>query len=45
MFEFLDPGQFEWRYRPVHNLYSVEPNGETLGELAMRTGAWTSNGD
>lgn len=38
--EALSPGRFEFRYMPVHNSFSTEPNGETLGELAERTGAW-----
>lgn len=38
--ESLFPGRYEKRYWPVHNSYSVEAKGETLGELAQRTGAW-----
>jgi hypothetical protein len=36
----MAPGRYVKRYRPVHSLYSVQPDGETLGELAQRTGAW-----
>ena len=36
----IAPGRYAKRYRPVHSLYSVEPDGETVGELAERTGAW-----
>jgi len=45
MVDAVMPGQFEKRYWPVFSSYSVQPNGETLGELAERTGAWASNGD
>lgn len=36
------PNRYEKRYWPVHNSYSVEPGGETLGEMAERTGAWAA---
>ena len=38
--ESIAPGRYVKRYRPVHTLYSVDPGGEPLGELAERTGAW-----
>lgn len=42
MMESIAPGRYEKRYWPVHNNYSVDPEGETLGELAERTGAWAT---
>jgi hypothetical protein len=45
MMESVFPGRYELRYWPVHSSYSVEPNGETLGDLAERTGAWAVQGD
>jgi hypothetical protein len=45
MVESLFPGRYEKAYWPVHTSYCVDPNGETLGELAERTGAWTIAGD
>ncbi len=41
--ETIFPGRYEKRYWPVHSSYSVEPAGETLGELAERTGAWETD--
>jgi hypothetical protein len=43
--ESLVPGRFKKRYHQVASWYAVEADGETLGELAERTGAWASNGD
>jgi hypothetical protein len=43
--ETLYPGRYEKRHWPVHNAYSTAPLGETLGELAERTGAWTTAAD
>ena len=40
MMETVFPGRYDKRYWPVHNSYSVVPEGETLGDLAERTGAW-----
>jgi hypothetical protein len=45
MVETLFPGRYEKSYWPVHTTYSVDPNGETLGELAERTGAWATEAD
>jgi len=45
MLESLFPGRYERTYWPVHATYSVEPSGETLGELAERTGAWEPMAD
>jgi hypothetical protein len=42
MMEVVLPGRYDKRYWPVHNSYSVIPGGETLGDLAERTGAWTT---
>ena len=42
MMESIAPGRYGKRYWPVHRFYSVEPGGETLGELAERTGAWAT---
>jgi hypothetical protein len=39
------PGRYEKHYWPVHNAYSIEPAGETLGEMAERTGAWEVEGE
>lgn len=41
--ESLLPGRYEKRYWPVHTAYSTSPGGETLGEMAERTGAWQSD--
>jgi hypothetical protein len=40
MLEHFVPGRYELGYSPVSTTYCVEPNGESLGELAERTGAW-----
>ena len=45
MMETISPGRYEKRYWPVHSSYSVEPEGETLGEFAERTGAWQTSTD
>jgi hypothetical protein len=45
MMEAIVPGRYEKRYWPVHSNYSIEPEGETLGEFAERTGAWTTTLD
>lgn len=45
MMETISPGRYEKRYWPVYSSYSVKPEGETLGELAERTGAWQTAAD
>jgi hypothetical protein len=40
IFEELLPGKYSERPTAVHNRYSLEPNGPTLGEIAEDNGIW-----